>query len=210
MKYDYILWDFNGTILDDVKICLKIINIMMKERKLKPISMESYTDNMCFPIANYYKLVGLPYEGEEFNNLSVMFNDYYLKNWEKHTKLAKGFIKVADFINKVGIKQIIISASKKENLVLQTKILKIDHIFEDMVGQNGINAESKIQYSKKYVDNRKINPKRILYIGDTIHDYEVASNIKCDYLIYTKGHQSKKALKSVKTIDNLSDIIKYI
>ena len=31
MKYDVIFWDWNGTIIDDVEICMETVNSLLKE-----------------------------------------------------------------------------------------------------------------------------------------------------------------------------------
>ena len=35
MKYDYLVLDFNGTIIDDVDLCLNILNHLLEERNYK-------------------------------------------------------------------------------------------------------------------------------------------------------------------------------
>ena len=38
---------------------------------------------------------------------------------------------------------------------------------------------------------------KIILIGDTDHDYEVAQNLKIDCLLISHGHQSNKRLRDV-------------
>jgi len=57
---------------------------------------------------------------------------------------------------------------------------------------------------------KKLNlePKELLLIGDTIHDFEVASELGCYCILVSNGHQSHERLKStgVLVIDNLSQL----
>ncbi|HBG33295.1 MAG TPA: hypothetical protein DDW82_06255 [Acholeplasmataceae bacterium] len=52
-----------------------------------------------------------------------------------------------------------------------------------------------------------INPKDITMIGDTLHDAEVAKELGCDIIIYTKGHQHQSRLQNYRNIDNFTHLI---
>ena len=55
MDYTHILWDFNGTILDDVSVGINAINVLLKRRKMPIIfSQEEYRAKFCFPVIDYY------------------------------------------------------------------------------------------------------------------------------------------------------------
>ena len=36
-KYDYIIWDFNGTLINDVDLCFNILNTMLSNRNIKTV-----------------------------------------------------------------------------------------------------------------------------------------------------------------------------
>ena len=44
MKFESIIWDWNGTLLDDVDIAVAIINQLLCQRGLKPIAYEHYLE----------------------------------------------------------------------------------------------------------------------------------------------------------------------
>ena len=53
-----IIFDFNGTLLDDCDLCLKILNFITKEYNLGEVSMEKYKEIFTFPVYLYYKTLG--------------------------------------------------------------------------------------------------------------------------------------------------------
>ena len=56
MKYTHVIWDFNGTIFDDVNIGIEAVNAMLTARKMAPVdSVEKYREIFCFPIKEYYR-----------------------------------------------------------------------------------------------------------------------------------------------------------
>ena len=62
MKYDYLVLDFNGTIIDDVDLCLNILNHLLEERDYKKVSLEEYKHIFTFPIKKYYINAGFDLE----------------------------------------------------------------------------------------------------------------------------------------------------
>ena len=46
----HIIWDWNGTLLDDTEAALATLNIMIAERGGTPIGMPFYLDNFAFPV----------------------------------------------------------------------------------------------------------------------------------------------------------------
>ena len=37
-KYGHIIWDFNGTLMDDAWLCIEVMNEMLSRRGLKTLS----------------------------------------------------------------------------------------------------------------------------------------------------------------------------
>ncbi|HBL83341.1 MAG: hypothetical protein A2Y17_05365 [Clostridiales bacterium GWF2_38_85] len=51
MKYTHIIWDFNGTILNDVDAGIKSINTLLARRQLPLLeSVDAYKNIFTFPI----------------------------------------------------------------------------------------------------------------------------------------------------------------
>ena len=62
MKVTHVLWDFNGTILDDVEPCIKSINELLVGHGLKPLeSVAEYQSVFGFPIKDYYERIGFDF-----------------------------------------------------------------------------------------------------------------------------------------------------
>ena len=58
MKYKHIIWDWNGTLLDDTWLCVEGINNSLKKRSLQTITKEIYRKVFSFPVEDYYKRLG--------------------------------------------------------------------------------------------------------------------------------------------------------
>ena len=63
MRYTHIIWDFNGTLFDDVEAGINSVNDMLSERGLKTLEdKEDYRKVFKFPIIEYYKDLGFDFE----------------------------------------------------------------------------------------------------------------------------------------------------
>ena len=55
MKYKNILWDWNGTLIDDVGVALEAVNIMLERRSLPKINIGQYYSYVDTPIIRFYE-----------------------------------------------------------------------------------------------------------------------------------------------------------
>lgn len=210
MKYDYIVWDFNGTILDDRQLCLDILNKMLAERNLKTVTLEEYINVFRFPIIDYYRAVGFDFEKEPFSELGKEFIDLYQKQSFKCGFCVDSIETIIE-LKKTGVELILLSASKKENLDEQLEELHIKYLFDHVYGIGNIYAESKVHIAERF-RNRVGYDKKVLMIGDSVHDFEVATAIKADCILVAQGHQAKHKLLEVTTnvVDTAKEILEKI
>lgn len=211
MRYTDIIWDWNGTLIDDVDWCITRMNKVLEKRNKKTIgSIEEYHSLFSFPIINYYKNLGFDFKKESFEALAKEYIDYYHSKDSKKLKLYDDVEDTLDILKKEDLNQIILSASSQKNLDMQISPFNIRNYFNEILGISNIYAKSKIDIGADYINKNKIN--RALIIGDTVHDYEVAEALNIDCILISRGHQSKDALKkcNVPVFDNLKLVMEYI
>ena len=56
-QIETIIWDWNGTLLDDLEICIRSMNRMLRERKMPPIDKQLYKNIFTFPVREYYEKI---------------------------------------------------------------------------------------------------------------------------------------------------------
>jgi phosphoglycolate phosphatase len=210
-KYDLILWDWNGTLFNDLDWCMKTINSLLHKRNLKTLDcISDYHNVFCFPIIQYYENVGFDFTQEPFEKLAKKFITLYHSENTGNSQLCINACIVLDELNNRGITQIILSASEINNLLSQVNMFDIAHYFNDILGLTDIYAKSKIDIGKEYISDN--NPDRAILIGDTTHDYEVANALSIDCLLIANGHQSKQTLLKcgVPVLDEIIQVLNYI
>ena len=206
MKYDYLVLDFNGTIIDDVDLCLNILNHLLEERNYKKVSLEEYKHIFTFPIKKYYINAGFDLERYSFTSISNEFISLYQKA-SLNCKLYEGINELIDKCNNNRIKVVLLSASQIDNLKEQTDHFGLSEKFEAILGTSTIEAASKVEIGKNYFKDKQ--DKKILFVGDTTHDAEVAYAIGADALLITHGHQARDILlkaNPLKVIDSFKEV----
>jgi len=210
-KYSHIIWDWNGTLFDDVAWCIKVINTMLAKRKIKTLGgISDYHNAFCFPIIQYYKNIGFNLDNESFNDLAAEYIAAYHAQKSGNCALFASTHATLDAISKSGIKQIILSASEAGNLLSQISEFDIADYFGEILGISDIYANSKIDIGLDYM--ARSNVGNAILIGDTVHDYEVAKALEIDCALVPNGHQSKEMLMTCDApiLDDISCVVKYI
>ena len=210
-KYSHVIWDWNGTLFNDVSWCMKTINTMLGKRDLTLLNtISDYHKVFCFPIIEYYKNVGFDFDKEPFEQLAKEFIKLYHTNNTGNSQLSNNAEFVLEKIKSKGIKQVILSASEIDNLLSQFNEFDIACYFDEVLGLIDIYAKSKIDIGINYITRSKI--KNAILVGDTEHDFEVANALNVECLLIANGHQSKCTLSKcgVPVLDDITQVLEYI
>lgn len=190
MKYDCILWDFNGTILDDVAPCLCCLNTLLSRRNLKQVALDEYKKLFTFPIIDYYAKV-FDLNKYPYKILAEEWTELYRAN--KDICLYRGARETLKALSERGLTQVILSASEKNTLEKQLNEYGIRSYFDDILALDNIHAETKKGIALSWREQNK-NVKALM-IGDTLHDKEVADAIEADCILIPNGHQDISILQ---------------
>lgn len=203
-----IIWDWNGTLLNDIELCVQTINGMLQKRNLQQLSVEEYKAVFTFPVKNYYQKIGFDFNTEPFEIPARQFIDGYNSKVES-CNLHENSIAVLNYFQSVGIRQFILSAMKQDSLNQCLEQQKISHFFEHVSGLDNHYAASKLENGQQLIADFNLKASELILIGDTIHDFEVARKLGCQCVLVANGHQSKQILEStgVLVIDELSQLL---
>lgn len=195
LKYDHIIWDWNGTLLDDVGLCLEIINGVLRSVELPPLTLEKYREIFTFPVRDYYEAAGIDFSVHSFEKLGWdWMNEYERRKYE--ASLFGDVRPVLAYLREHGIKSSILSAYTLHGLLNIVEKNGVKENFEYISGLDNIWAASKLENGKMLVEKIRKDHEKILMVGDTLHDHEVADEIGVDSILIASGHQSYERLKS--------------
>lgn len=194
-----IIWDWNGTLLDDVDICIDSINALLSKYNKKTISKEFYKKIFTFPVQNYYNKLGFDTSIENFKKIAEEFMLEYNSRLPS-CQLFPGVKDNLHYFSHLGYKQTIISAMEQGILSKSVREKEIQDFFHSILGLSNNLADSKAIVAKDYIDIFNLDRKKTWFIGDTSHDFEVSQDCGCNHVLIANGHQAYDKLISITEV----------
>ena len=192
-KYQHVIWDWNGTLIDDMPLALSIVNDMLARRNMKTITEQQYVTLFEHPVTEFYKAIGFNLDVVPFEQVTKEFGSAYASGCGA-CKLQRGAVDALNTLNSRGLSQSILSASHRESLEQNVRRHGVQGYFMELVGLDNYNAHSKIEQGLSFLKRLPYNPQEVVLIGDTTHDYAVAQELGCACLLVSHGHQSASRL----------------
>ncbi len=205
-----IIWDWNGTLLNDVDICVDSINILLKNRSHKPLTTKKYKMIFTFPVKDYYSKAGFDFTSESFDKIAIEFIDIY-KEKIKKSELFNDVREVLNLFKRKKYRQLIVSAMQNDFLNKTVTEHGISGFFEKISGLDNHYAAGKVENAKQLLTELNIKPKEACFIGDTIHDYEVAKEVGTCCLLVASGHQTYERLEKTgcPVVHTLEEVVGF-
>ncbi len=195
MTYDCVVFDFNGTILDDVAASVEATNLLLRRRGLPTMeSLDIYYRVFGFPIKEYYARIGFDFSRESYEDVAEEWLPEY-RRLAAASPLRAGALELIDALAARGCRLAVLSASEDGLLHEQLASLGILGRFFEVCGlSDGLGTDK----THIVCDFAARHPHaRVLFIGDTDHDAAVARAAGFDCALVAGGHQSEATLRRI-------------
>lgn len=206
----YILWDWNGTLLDDIDAEVASLNAMLVKRGHEAVSKQFFRDNFSFPARKFYQLVGMDVPDNEWDALAQEYHDTY----HKQTYGLNGdAIAVLEMVRRKGAGQSIISALHQFYLDLETRKFGVQDYMDHIYGVDNLDGGSKLTRARELLENLRsmtsgLGPLTFVLIGDSIHDKEVADALGIHCILFSGGSHSRARLAQFSQVgDSLEECV---
>lgn len=194
-QYRHVIWDWNGTLLDDTELCIDVMNGLLSRRGLKQLDRARYHTLFGFPVRDYYARLGFEEKLDPFERLSVDFiTAYDCRRWE--CRLHPAVEAVLAAVTAAGITQSVLSAYRQETLREIVAHFGLMHHFVRLTGLDNIYAHSKVELGRAWVEELALPRDTIVLVGDTLHDFEVAGALGIHCVLVAGGHHSAERLRA--------------
>ena len=206
MRYDYVFWDWNGTILNDVDVAVESLNSLLTKYGYNTITKEKYREIADTPIKNTYEKI-FDLNKHSFESLAKEFNFYYDLFVDEIT-LNKGVLDKLNEFKANSVSQIILSSSATSVIKTNLNKFKISDYFDDVLGADDYLAGDKIIRAERYLKDNHIDKSKVIFVGDISYDYKMAEILGVDCALVSCGHQSTEQLLKCnsKICHNISEI----
>lgn len=189
MSVRHVVWDWNGTLLDDVQACVDAINILLSRRSLPVVTKEQYLNVFDFPVRNYYLRLGFDLERENWHALAVEYHEAYART-AALCELRAGAAQTLALLKARGISCSVLSACELSLLRQMMTERGILEYFEHVYGLSNLYAHSKLALGHDMLAQTGMTAGSSVLVGDTTHDFEVAEALGLPCLLMTGGHQA--------------------
>lgn len=206
--YRHIIWDWNGTLLDDAGLCVEIMNEVLESRGLPLLTLDRYQAIFDFPVRDYYRAIGFDFAVDSFERLSDEFMDAYTRRvWD--CDLRTGGRAALQQAQKRGISQSILSAMQQETLDRMVDHFGLRDYFTAVVGISNHHAAGKQHTARQWIAAQTLPAADMLMIGDTTHDHEVAESLGVACALIHSGHHSRERLAATgaRVLDSLAAVV---
>ncbi len=194
MKPHHVIWDWNGTLVDDAWLCVEIVNELLTRRGIAPITPSEYGEVFGFPLRAYYERIGFDFEREDFAATGNEFNILYGQRL-RECRLRQGACEVLAALGRNGIGQSLLSASNEVDLKEMVDHYGLRSHFTAVAGVDNGLGEGKIERGHRHLVDLDCRRDEVLLVGDTLHDIEVAAALGVHCVLLSSGHQSRRRLE---------------
>ena len=190
-----IIWDFNGTLVDDVDLALRSINLMLARRGLAAVTRDVYRRAFGFPLADYYRKIGVDLARETMAGLADEFHEVYLPELPA-CGLQVGVRAILGSVRDAGGRQFVLSALEEGALQDAVERLGMGDYFAAVYGLDHRLADSKVVRGRELVERYGLHNVAALFVGDMDHDAEVARALETPVALVAQGHQAPETLRA--------------
>ena len=207
MTQDNVVWDWNGTLLDDVRVSVGALNRMLARRGLPEVTLEEYRARFGFPVRPYYEYLGFDFSRDDWDGVSREYvEDYDALAGE--VRLTEGVVEVLETLRKKGKRLYVLSALQEDLLLGMLERFGIRECFNGVCGALDIYADGKVGRGRGMVERHAMDAGKTLMVGDTLHDAEVAEALGFGVCLYSGGHNSRERLRTKgMVIDRMADLL---
>ena len=205
---DCLIWDWNGTLLDDLDFCVDALNWLLGQFGYpQRYDRAGYRAIFGFPIEDYYRRAGFDFARHPFPVLAERYMEHYIPG-SMACPLAADAPAALAAARAAGCRQVVLSASPLPTLRRQVANLNAGGWFDELLGLSDIYARSKVELGRAWLARSGLDPASALLVGDTLHDAEVARELGARCVLCAAGHQPRARLEAagLPVIDSLAGL----
>jgi phosphoglycolate phosphatase len=172
----HVIWDWNGTLFDDAWLSVHTVNVLLEEEGRPTLSLEEYSHRFGWPLEDYYQGLGFRTDQESFAELCVRWYAVY-RSREHECEIRPEAKGIMEELGRRGLAQSVLSAYQHDPLQeLVVRFGLADHL-DPVIGLRDGDGLSKVARGREWFESTGLGPHEAVFVGDTLHDVEVAEEI---------------------------------
>jgi len=195
MKFNNVIFDFDGTLVDTRSGIIKAFQMMMGDLGFEPAGQKTISELIGIPLAQFVKILLKTEDDAIIKEGASLFKKHYNEKYINDNIIYDGVYELLDSLKRHSIKSFVIS-NKIDiflNQILEQRDIK--KFFISVNGTDGTDAHSKkSDQVRNLIEKNCLNPAMTTIIGDRRDDI-VAGKSNLIYAIgITYGYGSEEEL----------------
>ncbi|MFB6632958.1 HAD family hydrolase [Streptomyces sp. NPDC056362] len=205
----HLVWDWNGTLLDDTGAVIGATNAAFAELGLAAITLERYRELYTVPVPKFYeRLMGRLPTDEEWLVMDGAFHRHYWQRAES-CGLTVGAAELLATRQASGFTQSLLSLAPHAELIPLVRRHGITERFVRMDGRVDASTDGKSGHMVRHLAALAVPAERVVVIGDAADDAIAAAHVGARAVLYTGGSHSRASLErvGVPVVDSLAEAV---
>lgn len=189
-----LLWDWNGTLLNDAPIAWQAFNDTVAHYGASGVPFAQYQEIYQHPARRMYEAVGIDFAHVDMAKLSDVYHHFYTSAFNQ-AQLHHDTRDTLQLMAFQGRRQVILSALSHELLPSAVASHGIEHFFESINGSPDRHGDGKVSLGREVVRALEVDGGEVTVIGDSTHDAEVARALGANCILVARGLESAARLQ---------------
>lgn len=191
MRFQLVVWDFDGTLADSLPAAVRIFNRLAAEMGFQPLTDLTAARGMS-------TRQFLRQHGISFWRLARVVRRYQAAAAEEadQLQLFGGIPATLTTLAAAGVRMGVLSSNREDNIRRCLRANHAEQHFEFVVGYPRLFGKAKAL--KRILRAQRLPKERILYVGDELRDVEAARKVGIAVAAVTWGFHTAELLRSGK------------
>lgn len=204
-RYDFIVWDWDGTIMDSTPTIVQCIQQSCRDLGFKEPDDSLASSVIGLGIQDSLRRAVPWIEPIHFNKLTERFRYHYLaKDHELH--LFPGVRELLNSLRDDGFLLGVATGKSRVGLDRSLQHHQIGHLFHETRTADESFSKPHPGMLLELSDALQVPTRRMLMIGDTTHDLDMAANAGVDAIAVTYGAHPPGTLKEAPSLAHIDDV----
>ncbi len=207
-QYGLYVFDWDGTVMDTTGLIARGIQQAAKTLGLKVPSLETARSVIGLGMADTMRIVNPDCPYERWDEYLQAYKSWYIKR-EAAVEVMAGLRELLEEMNSQGMRLAVATGKSRAGLNRVFALTGIEHLFEETITADESFSKPNPAMLFELSDRTGVEPDKMVMVGDTVHDLQLAQNAGAQAVGVTWGACARRDLEKlphVAVVDTVEEL----